>query len=151
MVISRLNTARIQENLSLIGSYLERLHRLKNCTRDEFLGDERNPAAAESFLRRAIEAMFDVGRHILAKTYEFKSLEYKEVAAALAEKGIVSPAFGQTLVKMAGYRNRMVHYYKEIKPEELDDILRNDLGDIENFIREIEAFLKSYLRQAPKS
>jgi uncharacterized protein YutE (UPF0331/DUF86 family) len=149
MVISRLNTARIRENLSLIGSYVERLGRLKSQSRKEFLEDERNPAAAESFLRRAIEAMFDVGRHILAKSYEFKSLEYKEVASALAEKGIVSPSFGQTLVKMAGYRNRMVHYYKEIKPDELFDILHNDLGDFENFIREIEAFLKNYLRQAP--
>ena len=149
MVISRLNTARIQENLSLIGSYLERLARPKSRTREEFLGDERNPAAAESFLRRAIEAMFDVGRHILAKTYEFKSLESKEVASVLAEKGIVAPSFGQTLIKMAGYRNRMVHYYKEITPEELFDILLNDLRDIENFIREIEAFLKNYLRQAP--
>ena len=147
MVISRLNISRVQENLSLIGSFLEKLGRLAKIPKREFLADERNPAAAESFLRRSIEAMFDISRHILSKTYEFKSLEYKDVAQALGAKKIVSPAYAETLVKMAGYRNRMVHYYKEIKPDELYDILRKDLGDIERFLIEIEKFLQDYRRQ----
>ncbi|MEW5901745.1 MAG: DUF86 domain-containing protein [Acidobacteriota bacterium] len=149
MVISKLNIPKVRENLSLIGSFLEKLGRLAKLSKREFLADERNPAAAESFLRRSIEAMFDVSRHILSKSYEFKSLEYKDVAQALGEKKIVSPGYAETLVKMAGYRNRMVHYYKEIKPEELYDILQKDLGDIEKFLLEIEKFLKNYLRQAP--
>ena len=148
MVISRLNITRVRENLSLIGSFLEKLGRLAKLPKNEFLADERNPAAAESFLRRSIEAMFDISRHILSKTYEFKSLEYKDVAQALGEKKVVSSAYAETLVKMAGYRNRMVHYYKEIKPDELYDILHKDLGDIERFLIEIEKFLKNYLRQA---
>jgi uncharacterized protein YutE (UPF0331/DUF86 family) len=147
MVISRLNIPRVRENLSLIGSFLEKLGRLVKLSKIEFLADERNPAAAESFLRRSIEAMFDISRHILSKTYEFKSLEYKDVAQALGEKKIVSSAYADTLVKMAGYRNRMVHYYREIKPDELYDILQKDLGDIERFLIEIESFLKNYLRQ----
>ena len=40
-------------------------------------------------LRRSIEAMFDISRHILSKSYEFKSLEYKDVALALGAKKIV--------------------------------------------------------------
>ncbi len=32
------------------------------------LSDRRNPAAAESYLRRSLEAIFDIGRHILAKS-----------------------------------------------------------------------------------
>jgi len=147
MVISRLNIPRVRENLSLIGSFLEKLGRLAKVSKIEFLADERNPAAAESFLRRSIEAMFDISRHILSKTHEFKCLEYKDVAQALGEKKIVSSAYAETLVKMAGYRNRMVHYYKEIKPDELYDILQKDLGDVEKFLVEIEKFLKNYLRQ----
>jgi uncharacterized protein YutE (UPF0331/DUF86 family) len=147
MVISRLNIPRVRENLSLIGSFLEKLGRLAKYSKREFLTDERNPAAAESFLRRSIEAMFDISRHILSKSYEFKSLECKDVALALGAKKVVSPEYADTLVKMAGYRNRMVHYYKEIKPDELYDILRKDLGDIERFLVEIEKFIQVYLRQ----
>ena len=32
--------------------------------------------------------------------------------------------------KMAGYRNRMVHFYHEISPEELHDICVNHLDEI---------------------
>jgi uncharacterized protein YutE (UPF0331/DUF86 family) len=147
MVISRLSIPRIRENLSLIGTFLEKLGRLAKFSKEEFLADERNPAAAESFLRRSIEAVFDISRHILSKSYEFKSLEYKDVAQALGEKQIVPSEYAETLVKMAGYRNRMVHYYKEVKPDELYDILQKDLGGIERFLVEIEKFLQNYLRQ----
>jgi uncharacterized protein YutE (UPF0331/DUF86 family) len=147
MVISRLNIPRVQENLSLIGAFPDKLGRLAKMPKGEFLADERNPAAADSFLRRSIEAMFDIARHILSKTYEFKSLEYKDIAQALGAKNIVSPEYAETLVKMAGYRNRMVHYYKEIKPDELYDILQRDLGDVERFLVELERFLTNYRRQ----
>lgn len=149
MVISKLNIPKVRENLCLIGSFLEKLGRLAKISKSDFLADERNPAAAESFLRRSIEAMFDVSRHILSKSYEFKSLEYKDVAQALGEKRVVSSGYAEILVKLAGYRNRMVHYYKEIKPDELYDILQKDLGDIEKFLVEIEKFLKNYLSQVP--
>jgi len=32
--------------------------------------------------------------------------------------------------KMAGYRNRMVHFYHEITPEELHEICLNHLDEI---------------------
>lgn len=147
MVISKLNFNKIQENLNLIGEFLEKLKRLLKLTKDEFLGDERNPAATESFLRRCIEAIFDVGRYILSKSFSFKSLEYKEVAKELGEKGIVSEEYSQTLIKMAGYRNRMVHFYKEILAQELYDILQTELKDIEKFLKEIETFLRKYKNQ----
>ena len=37
------------------------------------------------------------------------------------------------LSDMAGYRNRMVHFYDEITPQELYRIVRKDVGDFEQF------------------
>jgi uncharacterized protein YutE (UPF0331/DUF86 family) len=144
MVISSLNVDKINENLDLIGAHLGKLRRMAAVLRSDFLADERNAAASESFLRRSLEAVFDIGRHILAKSYGFKSLEYKEVAQALADRGVVSEDMGLTLIKIAGYRNRLVHYYKEIRPEEIYDILQRDLGDLEKFLKEMNAFLERY-------
>jgi len=148
MVISKLNLARIQENLNLIGLFLEKLGKMARIPRLEFLADERNPAASESYLRRSIEAVFDIGRHILSKSFSSKSLEYKEVALEMGEKGIVSKSYAKTLLKIAGYRNRLVHFYKEITADELYEILQNDLGDIERFSQEIEKFIKKYRRMS---
>ena len=144
MVISRLNLNKIDENLNLIVTFLEKLRKFSHYSREEFVSDERNPAAAESFLRRCLEAIFDISRHILAKSYSFKSLEYKEVAIELGKKGIVSSQYSETLLKMAGYRNRMVHFYKEISDLELYSIIEKDLNDIERFLFEIQIFIERY-------
>lgn len=144
MVIARLNLTKIEKNLSLIQEFLIELKKLASISIEEFLSDKRNPASAESYLRRSLEALFDIGRHILTKTYGFKELEYKEIARQLGEKGIVEKDYARTLIKMAGYRNRMVHLYHEITAEEIHHILKDHLSDIERFISEIALFLEKY-------
>jgi len=101
---------------------------LKN--KKSFIRDRRNVAAAESYLRRSLEALFDIGRHILAKRFAFPATEYKEIAAGLLEKNILSEDEAELIRKMAGYRNRMVHFYHEITPEELHEICLNHLDEI---------------------
>lgn len=142
MDISRLNLSRIESYLATIQGFLAELGEFSEMSREEFLADKRNPAATESYLRRCLEAVFDLSRHILAKSYGFKELEYKKIASSLGEKGIVDPNFAETLVKMAGYRNRMVHLYNEISPAELHEIIQIHLSDIDQFMREIVGFLK---------
>lgn len=109
--------------------------------KEEFISSKRDFAAAESFLRRALEAAFDIGRHIMAKTYGAKEIEYKAIAIKLGEKRVISPSCSEKLVKMAGYRNRMVHFYNEITSEELYSIILHNLSDLEEFIKEIHLFL----------
>lgn len=144
MVISSLNTKRLLELLRFIESCLNELRPFSKMTIDEFLSDRKNPPFVESFLRRALEAVFDIGRHILAKTYGFKEIEYKVIAKELAEKGIITKDLSDILYVMAGYRNRMVHFYREITSEELYQIAVNNLSDFENFNREIVAFIRAY-------
>jgi len=147
MVISKLSIDRIEKNLSLIQEFLIELKKLSLMPMEEFLSDKRNPAAAESYLRRSLEAIFDVSRHILAKSYGFKDIEYKKLALELGEKGIVEKEYSRTLVKMAGYRNRLVHLYHEIDSHEIFDILKNHLPDIERFISEMVGFIESYKKR----
>lgn len=150
MVISKLNLDKIYENIDLVGDFLEKLRRISELSLEDYFADEKIPAATESFLRRGIEAIFDIGRHILSKSFAFRALEYKEVAKKLGEKEIVSHAYSETLIKIAGYRNRMVHFYKKIGDKELYTILHNDLGDIEQFLEEIRNFLIKYKEQKPQ-
>jgi uncharacterized protein YutE (UPF0331/DUF86 family) len=113
-------------------------------TKEEFLSDRKNPPFVESYLRRGLEAVFDIGRHILAKTYGFKEIEYKVIAKELGEKGVITKELSEVLYIMAGYRNRMVHFYREITPEELYQIILINLKDFDSFIREIVAFIRAY-------
>ncbi len=110
----------------------------------EFLADARMVAAGESFLRRALEALFDLGRHILAKGFAVPAPDYKAVARGLLGQGVVGADLAQRLTEMAGYRNRMVHFYDEVTPEELYDILTHHLGDIEAALASIQAWLEKH-------
>lgn len=96
----------------------------------EFLQNRHTVAAAESYLRRSLEALFDIGRHILVKRFAFPATEYKEIARGLLDKRILNEDEAELMRKMAGYRNRMAHFYHEITPEELHEICLNHLDEI---------------------
>jgi len=56
----------------------------------------------------------------------------------LGKRGIIDQKFAEDkLVEMAGYRNRLVHFYEEITPKELYQIITQDLNDLEIFARSV--------------
>ncbi len=83
MVISSLDTARIIELLRYMETCIQGLKPFSMMTGEEFLVDKKNPPFVEGYLRRGLEAVFDVGRHILSKTYGFKEIEYTTIAKEL--------------------------------------------------------------------
>lgn len=144
MVIATLNTILIKNRLQVIINSLNRLEELSKASLEGYLADYRNPRTTESFLRHSLEAMFDIGRHILAKTTARKFIEYKSIVKELGNNNIVSQSLAKRLISIAGYRNRIVHYYHEITDEELYDIIQKDLGDIWEFVHAIDNFLQQY-------
>ncbi len=110
--------------------WVAEIERLPLDDAEAFLADHRNVFTAESCLRRALEALLDCGRHILAKAFAVGATEYKEVAARLGENGVLSPEDAARLRIMAGYRNRLVHFYHEVSHEELFEICRTQRTDI---------------------
>ena len=144
MDISNLNTKLIQDRLGFVVGFVERLRHLSRLDRNDFLKGD-TPAIAESYLWRSLEAVFDVGRHIIAKHAGKAAVEYKEIARLLGRNGVISERLSEKLTLMAGYRNRMVHFYHEVTNEELYEILTNNLLDFENFIKEMGAFLEAYI------
>lgn len=109
-----------------------------------FTADPRMVAAGDSFLRRALEALLDLARHVLAKGFGRAPAEYAEVARQLGEVGVVDAARAARLGVMARYRNRMVHFYDEISSEELYGILSGELGDVEDLVAAVTAWIAAH-------
>jgi uncharacterized protein YutE (UPF0331/DUF86 family) len=130
----------VHDRLQLIETCLDDLRSIFPLSSfEEFTADRRNAAAAESMLRRAIQSIFDLVRHLVAKAYGRGLLEYRELARLARERGIVQdPRLTDVLEKLAGYRNRLTHFYDEVTDEELFDILRNRLADLEGVARELQ-------------
>lgn len=133
----------IKSRLTRIAKSIGRLERLAETPREDFLTADSDLAAiAESHLRRSLEAMFDVGRHLLAKSGRPElASEYKSIATGLARLGIVPPNLEDALVDMAGYRNQLVHFYHEVSDEELYVIIQNNLSDLRRFAESIKSYL----------
>lgn len=131
----------IEERLDKIQQSLRRLEEFKHLTQDKFmLGD--NFAIAEHYLRYALEAIFDICGHILARIPGAQVDEYKKMATEMAKQNLIPKKFAEEiLVKMAGYRNRLTHFYFEITPQEMYEIARKNLGDFETFMMYIKKIL----------
>ncbi len=98
---------------------------------------------AQYHLHRALEGVFNISAHILSRMPGHEATEYKELARKLGEAGIVGGEFAKTkLVQMAKYRNRLVHFYAEITPDELYVIVQNDLGDFDIFLSGVKNLLE---------
>ncbi|MEW6741412.1 MAG: DUF86 domain-containing protein [Planctomycetota bacterium] len=126
-----------------IREMLEALRELPLAERQVFLQHRNTAAAAESYLRRALEALFDIGRHILAKKFAHPAAEYKEIVEGLLQRGVLEASTAALMRKMAGYRNRMVHFYQEISPEELWEIGSRHLTDIELVLSTLLQWIKA--------
>ena len=121
----------VVDRLDLVNSLLRDIRDLPLKSREAFFADRRNIWAAESCLRRSLEALFDIGRHILARGFGWGVSEYKEIAVRLHERGVLDESESKLFQALAGYRNRLVHFYHEVSVEELFEICSNQLGDIE--------------------
>jgi uncharacterized protein YutE (UPF0331/DUF86 family) len=131
----------VKQRLAMISQYLVELEELAKLPKADFI-NIRTAASAESFLRRSLEAVFDIGRHILAKNGGANmALEYRGIAQGLADKGIISSSLKHQLVKMAGYRNRLVHLYHQVSEEELYEIIRSNLKDFRSFQEQILKYI----------
>lgn len=100
---------------------------------------------AQFHLHRALEGVFHIASHVLSRLPGGSGgSTYKEMATLLGEHKIVDKKFADgNLRKMAGYRNRLVHFYAEITPNEIRNIINNDLGDFDAFIGSIKNILKN--------
>jgi len=121
----------VGDRLALIAECLDGIRTLPLADKAVFMADRRNIWAAESCLRRILEALLDIGRHILAKGFGQGVTEYKEIAAGLRDRQVLNAQVAALLIQLAGYRNRMVHYYHEITPDELYAICTSQLSDLE--------------------
>lgn len=128
----------VADRLDIVAECLVALRRLPAGSPEEFSADWRNAAAADSTLRRAIEALFDTARHLLARGFGVGALEYREVARQPAEKGLVRDAgLQERFVEIAGFRNRLTHFYGDVTVEELREVVWSDLGDLERLADEL--------------
>lgn len=70
--------------------------------------------------------------------------EYKEIGTELVREGILSEDQGLLLRRIAGYRNRMVHFYHEVTQAELYQLSTEGLKDFESLLDALVQWLQAH-------
>jgi uncharacterized protein YutE (UPF0331/DUF86 family) len=143
---SKVRAATVIQKLALLDAMLVGIGGLPLSSPEAFASNPRDVAAAESYVRRALEALLDLGRHVLGKGLGRGALEYKQVAVALQGASVLAERTGSAWVAMAGYRTRLVHFYDEVGAGELYEICTRRLGDV----RDVREQLLAWLRANPE-
>lgn len=132
----------MEDKIKLVEKHLGRLEELKGLS-FERLANPNNFDAAAWNLRCALEATFDICAHILARIPGAKIDEYKQMAIEMGKQKIIPADFAENnLREMGGYRNRLTHFYFEVKPKKMHKIIQEDLDDFRHFLKHIGKILK---------
>lgn len=126
----------------IVDENIKILKELARTSAREAVSDPIKRAAVERLLQVAIEAVIDIGCHVISALKLKAPSTYAEIAEILASKGIISDDVKEEIASMIRFRNLLVHGYAKLDPERLADMLERRLDDFDHFKEEIIQWLK---------
>ena len=132
----------IYERLAHINRMLQLLKERRTASLEEF---QRNSLLADATmyeLQTCIEAMTDIGNHIIAAAGFRKPQERSEIMAILAEEGVIPPDLAKRLAEAVRLRNILVHGYLKVAINVVYKVLRENLEDVEEFAKAIVEYIE---------
>ena len=133
---------RIIAKLGQLRTYLGYLADYRERRLDELRADHTLRGAVERYLQLAAEAVLDICEMVIVKEGLLHPQEYREAILILGENGILPATFAEQLAPLAGLRNILVHEYADVDLAQVHRHVREDLPDLERFMREIENYLR---------
>ena len=91
----------------------------------------------------AIEAALDIGNHLAARRGARSPEDYADCMAIMAEIGVVDADLRTRLMRMARFRNLLVHLYARVDDGEVHRVVREDLGDLERYLTSVGRYLEA--------
>ena len=131
----------IHKRLTKLETYLNFLYKSQRYSFDDFMADPERYGSVERFLHLAIEALNDIGNHIIADDALGMIDSYRDIPTILAENGIIKQSQRASWIMMIGFRNTLVHEYIDIDRKIVYQVLQDNLGDIQALIQEFSKLL----------
>lgn len=117
------------------------LEEYKNISLNEFLKNREKIDATKYRLINIIEACINICNHIIVKEYNIIPESYSDCFEILNKKGILKDSLTKNLIKMTKFRNLLIHLYSKVDDEEIYNILKDNLNDINDYINEISKLI----------
>lgn len=98
---------------------------------------------AEHTLQMALQALQDVSAHIVSDERLGEPRTNHELIDLLAAGGWIPHDRADTLKRMVGFRNILVHGYEIVDPRIVRDVVEHRLGDLQAFVDAVRTRLNS--------
>jgi len=112
------------------------------CSAEEFLADGKGAAAAKYYLIVGTEAAIDICNHLAARVANRAPTSYADCFEILRENGIISEPLCGRLVRMAKFRNFLIHKYTSVDDRRVHQIISENLDDLNAYLFEVGGYLK---------
>lgn len=131
----------LKRKLLSLEQYRRELDEIVSSGRESYLADWRAQRAAERTLQLAIEVCIDLAEHLIAD----HRLPLPDTTAGafetLRNATLLEPTLAGALVRMARFRNLLVHDYVRIDAARVFDIASTDVADIDRFAKAIRGLI----------
>jgi uncharacterized protein YutE (UPF0331/DUF86 family) len=143
--VGEVNLDRLRDATGHLRDALRQLRDIGLITESAFLADPRTVNSAKYLLIVAAEAALDICNHLAARRGARSPEDYADCMAVLAEIGVIGPALRDRLARMARVRNLLVHLYGRVDDYRVYRIIREDLGDFDEYLLSVARYLKADL------
>jgi len=137
------NVDLIETKLAQLAGYSADLQEAQGYPPEQFASDKKIQRYVERTLHLAIECCLDIGSHIIADKNWREPNDKKDIFAILQENNLIPIQLLPDLLKMAQFRNILVHDYAKIDPEIVYNIMQQNLRDFQEFLNSINQAVQS--------
>jgi len=143
--VHEVNLDRLRELAGHLRDAVRQLGELARTPREQFLADSRAVNSAKYLLIVAAETALDVCNHLAARLGARSPEDYADCMTILAEIGVIDRELTAPLVRMARFRNLVVHVYARVDDSQVYRVLQEDLNDFDLYLQSIGRYLKADL------
>ena len=132
----------IFRKLSLLEQYLQEIEEYSSIRINDYSENWKTQRIIERTLQMMIEICLDIASHIISDGKLRVPDSYADMFVVLHENNLVEKPLLEALVKMAKFRNVIVHHYDRVDPAIVVGILQNNLDDFNHYKDAVVSFLK---------
>jgi uncharacterized protein YutE (UPF0331/DUF86 family) len=120
----------IRKRLNKLDEYLVILEKARRYSWEEFVGNPERYGSVERFLHLSLEALQDMGNHVIADLELGFVNRSRDIPELCAKQGWIDETMKETWIRMIGFRNILVHDYLDVDRRIVYEILQNSLDDL---------------------
>ena len=127
----------ILRKIDRIETYLKQIRQRKDPGIEAFRKDKDLQSIVLFNLIQSIQSCIDIGTHIISDSVWETPGSQADIFEILSQKKIITKPLAGKMIKMIGFRNRIVHEYEKIDLKIVYEVWKKNIGDIEKFCKAI--------------